>query len=338
MLMKKALIITLLLAVTSYVLLFVFIYTNDISNVLKLLMRSESFGYVSLALLTRIASVTLHALTFFTLLRAVEKIKSLDVIKVTYVSVFTELIIPIGGVTEVVKFALLTRNSLLSASKTLLGIASHRLITTLTMSAFLLLSIIELHIPISHILILVIPAAALVIINLSLFIVPRSKALESLVNKIYSKIGRSPSIRIHKEYIEDFSSLARRYDLVLLATLFSILERIANVAHGYVLALLVGLKPSFWQLVIGFDSIYMIIWLLPIVTPGNIGIYELTQTGVLSLVGIGKGAAAILSILTRVFIMLGEYPLFLVATLSFGVSVKNLRQLIKEWSNTSSRP
>jgi uncharacterized membrane protein YbhN (UPF0104 family) len=82
----------------------------------------------------------------------------------------------------------------------------------------------------------------------------------------------------------------------------------------------------------------MIIWLLPIVTPGNVGIYELTQTGILSLVGVSKGMAALLSVLTRVFIMLGEYPLFLAAAVSFGLSVKNLSQLVKDWSKGSSNP
>lgn len=333
---SRVLVMTLILAVVSYVLLFAFIYTSDISNIYSLLVRSESFGYVSLALLTRISSVTLHALTFFALLRAVEKVKLSNVIKVTYVSVFTELIVPVGGVTEVVKFALLTRNSYVSASKALLGITSHRLITTLTMLAFLTLSIVELHISISRVLILVVPAIALVLINLSLLIVPGSRVLESLVNKLYRRIGRNPNIRIHEEYVSDFSSLVKRYDLVLIAVLLSILERIANVAHGYALALLVGLRPSLWQLVIGFDSIYMIIWLLPIVTPGNIGVYELTQTGVLSLIGVSKGMAALLSVLTRVFIVLGEYPLFLLAAVSFGISIKNIVQLVREWSKNSS--
>lgn len=328
---NKALMITLLLAAASYVLLFAFMYTNDIGEVVTLLTRSESFGYVSLALLTRISSVTLHALTFFVLLRAVERVKLSDVIKVTYVSVFAELVVPVGGVTEVVKFALLTKNSSVSVSKTLLGITSHRLVTTLTMLAFLSLSIVGLHVPISRALVLILPATALILINLSLFLVPRSKSLESLVNKFYRRIGKNPNIKIHEEYLSDFSSLVKRYNFVLGATILSILERVANAAHGYALALLIGLKPSFWQLVIGFDSIYMIIWLLPIVTPGNIGVYELTQTGVLSLVGISRGIAALLSVLTRVFIVLGEYPLFLVAAVSFGISIKSITELVKEW-------
>ncbi|MEM1604232.1 MAG: lysylphosphatidylglycerol synthase transmembrane domain-containing protein [Zestosphaera sp.] len=328
---NKALMITLLLAAASYVLLFAFMYTNDIGEVVTLLTRSESFGYVSLALLTRISSVTLHALTFFVLLRAVERVKLSDVIKVTYVSVFAELVVPVGGVTEVVKFALLTKNSSVSVSKTLLGITSHRLVTTLTMLAFLSLSIVGLHVPISRALVLILPATALILINLSLFLVPRSKSLESLVNKFYRRIGKNPNIKIHEEYLSDFSSLVKRYNFVLGATILSMLERVANAAHGYALALLVGLKPSFWQLVIGFDSIYMIIWLLPIVTPGNIGVYELTQTGVLSLVGISRGIAALLSVLTRVFIVLGEYPLFLAAAVSFGISIKSITELVKEW-------
>ncbi|MEM1665415.1 MAG: lysylphosphatidylglycerol synthase transmembrane domain-containing protein [Zestosphaera sp.] len=328
---NKALMITLLLAAASYVLLFAFMYINDIGEVVTLLTRSESFGYVSLALLTRISSVTLHALTFFVLLRAVERVKLSDVIKVTYVSVFAELVVPVGGVTEVVKFALLTKNSSVSVSKTLLGITSHRLVTTLTMLAFLSLSIVGLHVPISRALVLILPATALILINLSLFLVPRSKSLESLVNKFYRRIGKNPNIKIHEEYLSDFSSLVKRYNFVLGATILSMLERVANAAHGYALALLIGLKPSFWQLVIGFDSIYMIIWLLPIVTPGNIGVYELTQTGVLSLVGISRGIAALLSVLTRAFIVLGEYPLFLVAAVSFGISIKSITELVKEW-------
>jgi len=336
--LSRTLTIMLLLAIASYILLFVFIYTNDISDVLALLTRGESFGYVSLALLTRISSVTLHALTFFILLRAVERVKLLDVIKVTYVSVFTELIVPVGGVTEIVKFALLTRNSFVGASKTLLGIASHRLITTLTMLAFLLLSVVGLHMPASRALVLILPAAALTLINSLLFLMPRSKALESLVNKLYRRLGRESSVRFYEEYVGDFTSLTKRYDYVVAATLISVLERVSNVAHGYVLALLVGLKPSLWQLIIGFDSIYIIIWLLPIVTPGNVGIYELTQTGVLSLVGVSKGMAALLSVLTRVFVVLGEYPLFLAAAVSFGLSVKSLSQLVKDWSKGSSNP
>jgi len=336
--LNKTLAITLSLAIASYTLLFAFIYTNNIGDVLALLTRSESFGYVSLALLTRISSVTFHALTFFILLRAVERVRLSEVVKVTYVSVFAELIVPLGGVTEVVKFALLTRNPSMSASKTLLGITSHRLITTLTMLAFLLLSVVGLHMPASRALVLIVPAAALILINSLLFLMPRSKALESLVNKLYRKLGKDTSIRLREEYVVDFTSLTKRYNYVLLATLFSVLERLSNVAHGYALALLVGLKLSLWQLIIGFDTIYVIIWLLPIVTPGNVGIYELTQTGILSLVGVSKGMAALLSVLTRVFIMLGEYPLFLAAAVSFGLSVKNLSKLVKDWSKGSSNP
>lgn len=332
---SRALMITLLLATASYVLLFAFIYTNDISKAVVFLARSESLGYVSLAMLTRISSVTLHAFTFFMLLRAVERVRLSDVIKVTYVSVFAELIVPIGGVTEVVKFALLTRSLSVSTSKTLLGIASHRFVTTATMLAFLSLSIVGLNMLTSSALILILPAATLILINLSLFLVPRSKTLESLANKLYRRIGKNPDIKIREEYVSNFSNLFKRRNFVLIAALISVLERIANVAHGYALALLVGLKPSFWQLVIGFDSIYMIIWLLPIITPGNIGIYELTQTGVLSLLGISRGTAALLSVLTRVFIVLGEYPLFLVAAMSFGISFKNVTQLVKEWSGNS---
>jgi len=336
--LNKTLAITLSLAIASYILLFAFIYTNNIGDVLTLLTRSESFGYVSLALLTRISSVTFHALTFFILLRAVERVRLSEVVKVTYVSVFAELIVPLGGVTEVVKFALLTRNPSMSASKTLLGITSHRLITTLTMLAFLLLSVVGLHMSVSRALVLIVPAAALILINSLLFLMPRSKALESLVNKLYRKLGKDTSIRLREEYVVDFTSLTKRYNYVLLATLLSVLERLSNVAHGYALALLVGLKLSLWQLIIGFDTIYMIIWLLPIVTPGNVGIYELTQTGILSLVGVSKGMAALLSVLTRVFIMLGEYPLFLAAAVSFGLSVKNISKLVKDWSKGSSNP
>ncbi|MEM0014042.1 MAG: lysylphosphatidylglycerol synthase transmembrane domain-containing protein [Zestosphaera sp.] len=328
--MRKALLLALAVALISYTILFLVMYLSDISFVYDILLRRKSLGYALLALTSRMASVTLHALTFYVLVKMFGGIALSDVLKITYISIFTELIVPIGGITEVTKFALLNRYTSLASSRTILGIASHRVVTTLTMTFFMVVALVGLHVSLPRAMILVMPAVALLIINVALLALPRSRKLESLVNRVLRTSGKRGELRFHEEYNNEFLKLATRHDLILLATSLSILERLANVLHGYSLSLLIGVSLNVWQLVLGFDSIYMIMWLLPVVTPGNVGIYELTQTGVLTLVGTDRGVAALLSVLTRVFIVLGEYPLFLLAMLSFGISLKSVLSYVEE--------
>ncbi len=327
---SRLLLLTLVVAVASYVVLFLFMYASDLSVITSVLWRAESIRYVSLALATRMASITLHALTFYVLVRALGQVSLIDVVKITYVSVFTELVLPVGGVTEVVKFALLGRHASLPSSKAVLGITLHRIITTLTMFSLLAVSLLSLGLALPNTLILILPAVVLLFLNLGLLALPRSKRLEDFLNGLLSRVGRSSKLRFYKEYNSGLSEVMRRWDLILLSVFLSLLERLANVAHGYALSLLTGATLNVWQLTLGFDSIYMIMWLLPIVTPGNMGVYELTQAGVLSLVGVSKGVAALLSVLTRIFIVLGEYPLFLLAAISLGISLKGVMEYVKE--------
>lgn len=333
---RKILPLTLSVVAVSYTVLFLVMYASDISSVYSVLLRKESLGYALLALASRMASVTLHALTFYIIVRTVRKVSLGNVLKITYISIFIELIVPVGGVTEVSKFALLSKYVLLSSSQSMLSIASHRVVTTFTMFLFLIISLVGLHVSLPSALILVVPTVALLIINLALLAFPRSRRLELLLNRVLKASRMRSEIKFHEEYNNDFLKLTARRDLILLATLLSILERLANVLHGYSLSILTGVPLNIWQLILGFDSIYMIMWLLPVVTPGNVGIYELTQTGVLTLVGVDRGVAAFFSVLTRVFIVLGEYPLFLLATLSFGISFKNVLKYMEEAKSSLS--
>ncbi|MEM2022025.1 MAG: lysylphosphatidylglycerol synthase domain-containing protein, partial [Zestosphaera sp.] len=272
---SRLLLLTLVIAVASYVVLFLVMYASDLSAAASVLWRAESIGYVSLALATRMASVTLHALTFFILVRVFEPVNLIDVVKITYISVFTELVLPVGGVTEVVKFALLGRYASLPSSKAVLSITLHRIITTLTMFSLLVISLSGLGLALPGTLILVLPAVVLLSLNLGLLALPRSKKLEDFLNKLLSRVRTGGRLRFYEEYNSRLSEVMKRWDLISLSVFLSLLERLANVLHGYTLSLLTGATLNAWQLTLGFDSIYMIIWLLPIVTPGNMGIYEL---------------------------------------------------------------
>jgi len=73
----------------------------------------------------------------------------------------------------------------------------------------------------------------------------------------------------------------------------------------------------------------MIIWLLPLVTPGNIGVLEAVQIILLKSLGIHLKIASILALINRVVTAVSEYPLLILSTMYLGIRVKQLTDIVK---------
>ncbi len=318
-----------LISIVSYGIIFLFLFMDNANSVIGTISKSN-VNYFALAYLTRVASLTLHALTFWVLLKMFEsRVGVLDTLKITYVSIFLELLIPIGGITEVGKYYLLTKYRSVSSNQAIASITLHRLLLSVTLSIFLILSVYNLRLPLAYAMLMYLPAIALILMNSTLLLIPSSKRLEDLVNKILIKL-KMEKVALAEGYVKTLTHIKIKPHYVVLAVLIALTERYVNTLHGLALAYLTGVNINFWQAVIGFDSIYTIIWLYPIVTPGNVGIYELTQAGVLTLVGLSRAYSALLSVLTRLFLVIAEYPLFFLSTLLIGVDMKSLVKNVKE--------
>lgn len=321
--------VVMLTSVISYGIIFLILFMDNFNNVIETIAKSN-VSYVALAYLTRVASLTLHALTFWVLLKMFEsRISVLDTLKVTYVSIFLELLVPIGGITEVGKYYLLTKYRSVSPNQAIASITLHRVILSMTLFVFLMIAVRNLRFSTAYVMLLYIPALGLILINLTLLLIPSSKRLEDLVNKVLTKL-KMEKVTLTESYVKTLTHIGIKPQYVVLAALVALAERYVNALHGIMLAYLIGININFWQAIIGFDSIYTIIWLYPIVTPGNVGIYELTQTGVLTLAGLSRSYSALLSVFTRVFLVIAEYPLFFLSALLIGVDMKSLVKDVRE--------
>jgi len=327
----RFIIVSIVIGSAFYILLFMLAYRGS----LEVFINSFKGGnglFIIASFVVRAIVLTIHGIAWWILMRVFKRLNLSEVLKVTYTSVFTEFLIPLGGITEIVKVALITKLKILSTADTLASLFAHRIVLSLSILTTTLLALVIINAPLILYIVLLAPAILLTMGNIIGFIVPSSKKVESFVNKVIARFGFNIS-GFSTKYSSSMRSLSSNPVPLISSFIVEIFERFTNAIFGYFIALSIGIKISLLKALLAFDSLYVIMWLLPLVTPGGLGIYETIQTTLLSFLGIEMNQAATASIISRLIYLSVGYGLFTISLTSLGVGFKSLIQSISRSSD-----
>ncbi|OYT50591.1 MAG: hypothetical protein B6U73_03605 [Desulfurococcales archaeon ex4484_204] len=316
------------LALLIYSAIFIVAYEGRIQEVAELLSRSRPENAVFIVAF-RLSALILHVLTWWLLLYPLTGLRIVNVLRTALAAIFTELVIPIGGVTEVAKVALITKVGEVSVDAALTTLLTHRFIASVAIALTTFVALYYINAPQVLYVGLLGPALVLVASNILLCLVPASPRAERLV----CRLSRRVCLRVKGfsgKYVLTLKSLGGSYKYLAVAVVLALGERLSNAYFGMHLASLMGVKLSLGSALLAFDSLYTIIWLLPAITPGGLGVFEAIQTTLLTYIGIPLNVSATLSILSRAFYVVVEYPLFMISIASLGLSLRGyLREVIR---------
>ncbi len=313
-----------------YITLFLYAYRGSLENFI-LSFKGGNAIYILAVFALRFLSLTIHGIAWWVLIRALRPISKVKTLKVTYSSVFTEFIIPIGGITEIVKVALLTKLKLLRSDEAIASLFAHRIVLSFSIFLITFIALMILDAPLILYIALIIPSLILVIVNIAGFIIPSFYRIESILDKVLSRFGlniKGFSFR----YSSSMKGVVGNLLFMTSSLILSICERFLNALYGVSIAMLIGIKLDIIRAILAFDSLYAILWLFPLITPGGLGIYETIQTSLLNFLGIELSQAATASIISRIAYLVVGYGLFTYSTLTLGLS---LRGIIKSISTRS---
>ncbi|MCD6428981.1 MAG: flippase-like domain-containing protein [Desulfurococcales archaeon] len=319
---KKYLAIGILIGIAAYIVIFAYVYKGNFIKFIDIVAHGNPVDAFA-AFLLRILVSIVHATVWFFVIYALRKVDYVKVLSITGVALFFEVIVPIGGVTEVVKILLTIKLRLLSKEEAIASLLIHRVLTSLGIIIVTIISLLAIKASLATCLGLLIPAAILLSMNIGLCLVPTSKRIERLLNRYGGRFGYNFE-GLSYAYIEKLIRIRRAVPFILIAFTFAILERLVNGFYGIFTASLIGTHITLPVSLLTFDTIYAILWLFPVVTPGQLGIYEFIQTGILSHLGISLDEAAAMSIISRVIYVLGGYVVFAVFITLLGLSVRSL--------------
>ena len=326
----RFIIVSVVIGSAFYILLFMLAYRGSLEVFINSF-RGGNGLFIIASFAARVAVLTIHGLAWWVLMRVFKKLSLGKVLKVTYTSVFTEFLIPLGGITEIVKVALVTRLKLLNTADTLASLFAHRIVLSLSILTTTLLALIIINAPLILYVVLLAPATLLTLSNIIGFVIPSSKRIELFIDKIIARFGFNIS-GFSTKYSSSMRSLSSNPTSLILSFFVEFLERFINAVFGYFIALSIGIKISLLKSLLAFDSLYVIMWLLPLATPGGLGIYETIQTTLLSFLGIEINQAATASIISRLIYLSVGYGLFALSLTSLGIGFKSL---IKSISRSS---
>ncbi len=324
---RRMLVIGLIVGVAAYAVIFLYIYKGHFLEFFHIISRGNIY-YVTMAYLARVAAIACHALAWWLVIRAFRKASPLKVLEITFAAIFVEFMVPIGGATEIAKLFLVLKLGVTNREEGVASILIHRIIISATIFVTTMASLFLICAPPTLFIFLGIPALVLVGLNSGVYILPRSKRIEKLAHRFLSRFGISVE-GFAENYKACVSSIKKHWKLIALAVLMAFGERFSNAVFGIGVAGITGVHLTLPQALLTFDSLYTILWLLPAITPGGIGIYEFIQTLLLSSIGIKVQEAATMSIVSRIYYVVGEYPLFIASVAALGYSVKGfLRQAL----------
>jgi len=254
------------------------------------------------------------------------KIGIKDVIEITLASLFVEYLIPIGGTTEITKATFLSLRAGVGLDLVASTIILHRLSTSLAMftvtfiSVMSLLAMNALHWTLSMIALI---SLGMVLFNTILLLIVRYRKFRILLQKLSIKLKLISNI----SYTELPSVNLREFFLMFL---LSIVERFTVILSALSVSRALGLDISLPLIIIIFDSIKVIVWLLPVITPGCVGIVDLLQVSVLKSLGISENYMATLVLTITSTTLISNLPLMGLAALKvYGASLNKIANLIK---------
>jgi len=334
---RKYLLIAIVAGLISYSIIFLVIYRGSINKFIEIVSRGDPVAALFAAMF-RASALIMHGVTFFVLLYALSRdMRLMKVIQITSTSIFVEFIAPVGGITEVAKIYFLKEFGVASVEEAYAAVAMHRILLTGSVTAATVVSLYVLNAPLLMWAVLVLPALGLLAANTAILLAPTSSRVEHLIVSLSRRFGHDLQ-GFSGRYREVFRKLLSAKKYLLLALVMAFGERLANAVFGVATACILGLRIPVWEAVIIFDSLQTIIWLLPAITPGGVGIYELLQTLLATWLGITPDTSAALAIMTRALFIVGEYPIFVASTMALGLSLKKVASLAEKDKGTIGAP
>jgi uncharacterized protein (TIRG00374 family) len=323
------------IGILLYLVIFIYIYKGDFRTFITVVSRGNPES-ILFAYIARVAYLFFEAMIWWSILRIFGKVSILKTCEVMFAAIFVEFVLPVGGATEVARYLLAVKLKLADREGTVASIFIHRLINSITILITTLISLILVSAPFPLFISLFIPALILVSGNVALYILPKYKWVERYADKFLNRVGMSIE-GMSENYKLRMSQVRKAYSLLALAFAFAFLERIANGVYGIEIASIAGINLPFPSSLLSFDSLYTIMWLFPAITPGGIGIFEFIQTGLLSYLGISVDAAATISIISRLYYVIGEYPLFVISAVGLGFKSKDLLKQLARYKGSTKR-
>ncbi len=326
---KRYMVFGLLIGVAAYAVIFLYVYKGHFLEFFKIISHGNAED-AAIAYVARVAAITCHALAWWMVIRIFRKgVSPLKILEITFAAIFVEFIVPIGGATEIAKLFLILKMKVLNREEGVASILIHRILISAAILITTLASLILIWAPPALFIFLGIPAGILCAMNAGVYVLPKSKRVERLAHRILSRFGVSVE-GFAESYKRCLAKVKKNWKFLMPAVLFAFGERFSNAVFGIGVGGVAGVHLTLPQAFLTFDSLYTILWLLPAITPGGIGIYEFIQTLLLSYIGIRVQEAATMSIISRIYYVVGEYPLFIAAVAGLGYSVRSfLRQALK---------
>ncbi|RLG78820.1 MAG: hypothetical protein DRO10_02020 [Thermoprotei archaeon] len=321
---KTLIVLGLLIGIVVYALFFFIVYEGDITKFFDIITRGSTSDVIG-AYIFRTLVLIVHGLAWWAIIRALGKADPIKVVEITLASLFIEFVVPIGGATELAKFYLITKFKITDREGAFASIMMHRLIGSTSLLITTVISLVVVNAPFTLYLGLGLPALILVIANVTLLLLPKYHRIERLIQRILNRFGKSVS-GLARNYNFKLAQFSKSLPFIGLAVGLTFLERFLNAFYGIDIGNITGMHLSLPASILAFDSLYAIIWMLPAITPGGVGIFEFIQTSLLLALGIGVDEAATMSILSRIYYVIGEYPLFIFSVLGLGY---NIREFIR---------
>lgn len=299
--------------------------------------------YLIMALLLRLASLVLHSTAWYMLLRINYKRTSFTKVLATVLTaIIVEFLVPIGGAAEVVKILLITQLNSVPSDVALASLMMHRqiLITVTLITTTVAIYYKDISFGASFMLLL--PAIGLLTVNTALLLAPTYRRFEVLINKLVgsklphfiSQVNISPNnfLGRYREVLKMLTNFEKPE--LLVAVLITMLEKLSNSIYGTYVSALATLSIDLPSSLIAFDSIYTIVWLLPIITPGNLGIFEAIQTALLNVLGITPKLAAATALANRMLMVISAYPLIPLLATYLGINFKQIINNVSKYLTT----
>lgn len=330
---KNTLPIVLIIIAIYAVLLYVVLNLNldDVSPVLS----TSNLNCLIPTVFFRVVALLLHSFSWYFLIKVLHSdVSVVRVLGITLAAILTEVILPIGGVTEVAKVLLASQLLNIAPDAVISALLLHRLLLSVITAAVTIIAINIIEVPLSISLTILSSIVGLLVLNAVMLLLPSSQMFKRVVGKFIARFNISiqdPSAK----YRESMRKVLSSGKIALILTSLTILaEKFSNGVYGIYLCRLMSTDVNIFTSLIVFDSIYVIIWLLPVVTPGNVGVFETVQIMIFKLLGTSLKSATLIALLNRAITLITELPLMLLSTTYLGIRA---RQLIKTLSSPHSK-
>jgi len=320
-----------IIASLLYLIFFYLAFNLDL-NELLLVIGQLDLRYLMLSMLLRLSSLFLHTITWYLLLRiACREVPLGKVITIVLIAVAIEFLIPIGGAAEAIKVLLITQLTSTPSSIALAALLMHRQLIILTTLITTLIAIYWTDIPWSASITIILPILGLFALNTVVLLTPSHPKFETLVDRLVRRFNTSLAgfSNQYKDSLRSIVDLSKPE--LYMALMAVVLEKISNSLYGVCLGASLSIHIDILRSLLAFDSIYAVIWLLPLITPGNLGIFETIQILLLKILGITSKSATLLALTNRVVMVVAEYPLLPPLSAYLGIHLKQLASNVSEF-------